>query len=35
MGDRACYREYCPNCDGEVTIVDEECPHCGRPLEIV
>lgn len=35
MGDRACYREYCPNCDREVTIVDEECPDCGRPLEIV
>lgn len=34
MGERACYREYCPHCDGSVTIVDETCPDCGRPLEI-
>lgn len=33
MGDRACYREFCPTCDQAVTIVDEECPDCGRQLE--
>ncbi len=33
MGDRSCYREYCPECDMQVTIVDEECPDCGRTLE--
>ncbi len=34
MGDRACYREYCPDCDAQVTIVDEECPDCGRSLDV-
>ncbi|WP_259371274.1 MULTISPECIES: hypothetical protein [Halostella] len=29
MGDRACYRDYCPECDAQVTIVDEKCPDCG------
>lgn len=29
MGDPACYREYVPNCDLEVTITDEQCPECG------
>lgn len=33
MGDRACYRDYCPTCDAQVTVVDEECPDCGRPLQ--
>lgn len=32
MGDRACYREYCPACDRQVTIVDDECPECGAAL---
>ncbi len=32
MGDRACYR--CPDCDAQVTIVDEECPECGRSLGV-
>nr|WP_152417786.1 zinc-ribbon domain-containing protein [Haloferax larsenii] len=35
MGDRACYREFCPNCDAQVTIVDSVCPKCGRNLELV
>jgi len=26
MGERACYRDYCPACDRQVTVVDEECP---------
>lgn len=34
MGDRACYREFCPECDGPVSIADEECPDCGRALDI-
>jgi len=32
MGDRACYRDYCPACDAQVTIVDNECPECGNEL---
>lgn len=35
MGDRACYREFCPDCDAPVTIVDDECPDCGRELAVV
>jgi predicted amidophosphoribosyltransferase len=34
MGDPACYRELCPECDAQVTIVDEACPECGHPLSI-
>jgi len=34
MGDPACYREYCPDCDTRVTIVDENCPSCGQSLGI-
>ena len=32
MGDPACYRRYCPDCDLQVTITETECPECGRPL---
>lgn len=32
MGDRACWREFCPECDAPVTTVDEECPDCGADL---
>jgi hypothetical protein len=32
MGERACYRDYCPACDLQVTVVDEECPECGAAL---
>jgi hypothetical protein len=34
MGDPACYREFCPDCDTPVSIVDEECPDCGRALKL-
>jgi hypothetical protein len=34
MGSPACYRDVCPECDAQVTIVDEECPDCGRSLGI-
>jgi hypothetical protein len=30
--DPACYRDYCPACNRQVTIVDEECPACGADL---
>ncbi|WP_232820573.1 DUF2089 domain-containing protein [Halorussus litoreus] len=33
MGDRACYLDFCPVCDAQVTVVDEECPDCGTSLE--
>ena len=33
MGDPACYRDYCPICDMEVTITDDECPECGSTLD--
>jgi len=32
MGDRACYLKFCPDCDAQVTVVDEECPDCGTDL---
>lgn len=32
MGERACYREFCSECDMQVTVVDEECPECGTAL---
>jgi len=34
MGDPACYREHCPDCDAQVTVVDEACPDCGRSLAL-
>lgn len=34
MGDRACYREFCPECELQVTIVEEECPECGQSLDV-
>lgn len=32
MGERTCYREFCSDCDAEVTVVDEICPQCGTRL---
>ncbi len=34
MGDRACYREFCPECELQVTVVEENCPDCGRALGV-
>ena len=33
MGDTACDREFCPDCDLAVTRTDEVCPACGASLE--
>lgn len=33
MGDRACWLEFCPRCDAQVTVVDEACPDCGAELD--
>jgi len=32
MGERACYRVFCPACDAPVTVVDAFCPDCGAPI---
>ena len=33
MGDRACDRESCPDCDLAVSRADETCPECGAPVD--
>lgn len=33
MGERACYLEFCPECDARITIVEETCPDCGAALD--
>jgi predicted amidophosphoribosyltransferase len=33
MGDRACYVEFCPDCEAPVPVVAGECPDCGASLE--
>jgi len=33
MGERACYLEFCPHCDAQVTIADDACPDCGASLD--
>ena len=33
MGERACYRDFCPACDASVTVVDDTCPDCGARLD--
>jgi predicted amidophosphoribosyltransferase len=33
MGDPACYRDYCPACDAQITITDGECPDCGATVK--
>jgi len=32
MGERVCYRDYCPECSAQVTIVDAEWAACGAEL---
>lgn len=34
MGDPACHRVFCPACDAPATTADEECPECGRSLDV-
>mgnify|MGYP006268784103 FL=1 len=33
MGEQPCKREYCPDCERAVALVDQECPDCGRVLK--
>lgn len=33
MGDRTCYLAVCPNCDLQLSIVEETCPECGAELD--
>lgn len=33
MGERACYLEFCPDCDAQATVIDETCPDCGAALD--
>jgi predicted amidophosphoribosyltransferase len=32
MGDPACDRRFCPECDLAVARADDACPECGAPL---
>jgi len=32
MGDRACWLDFSPDCDAQVTVVYDECPDCGTSL---
>jgi ribosomal protein L40E len=32
MGERACYLEFCSECDARVTIADDKCLDCGAIL---
>lgn len=34
MGERACYRAVCPNCDLQLSIADETCPECGADIDV-
>ncbi len=33
MGDPACDRRFCPECDLAVSCADEVCPECGAQIE--
>jgi hypothetical protein len=33
MGDRACDREFCPECDLAVSRAEEAWPECGAPID--
>mgnify|MGYP000085479562 FL=1 len=33
MGDPACDRRFCPECDLAVSCADEVCPECGSRIE--
>jgi predicted amidophosphoribosyltransferase len=32
MGERVCYRAFCPDCDAPVSVADETCPDCDAAL---
>ncbi|MBP1900737.1 ribosomal protein S27AE [Halorubrum trapanicum] len=33
MGESACDRRFCPECDLAVSCADEACPECGAVIE--
>jgi len=33
MGDPACDRRFCPDCDLPVTRADDVCPECGASID--
>lgn len=33
MGERACYRAFCPECDAPMTTVEDTCPDCGASVD--
>jgi hypothetical protein len=33
MGERVCYREFCPDCDAALSVADDACPDCGTDLD--
>jgi predicted amidophosphoribosyltransferase len=33
MGDPACDRRFCPECDLAVSREDDVCPDCGAPID--
>jgi predicted amidophosphoribosyltransferase len=33
MGDPACDRRFCPECDLAVSRTDDVCPDCGAPID--
>jgi hypothetical protein len=34
MGEKPCQREYCPECECEVAVVEGECPDCGAVFDM-
>jgi|AntRauTorcE11897_2_1112592.scaffolds.fasta_scaffold01135_4 predicted amidophosphoribosyltransferase len=32
MGDPACYRRFCPDCDAHLSLLEDRCPDCGAPI---
>jgi predicted amidophosphoribosyltransferase len=32
MGDPACYRRFCPDCDAQLSLLAEQCPDCGAEI---
>jgi len=32
MGDPACYRRFCPDCDAQLSLLADRCPGCGAAI---